>query len=109
MLTEQHLQPRVLVLSPRVFPLNGVCLKVFLALLGYPVRLLAERQRLHLGKVDEAAVSLGPLPELLNVDHPKAAAVDLFRVDGQSAIFDPAFHLVAVGAASSVHRQQELI
>ena len=82
MLAEQHLQPRVLVLAPWVFPLNGVCLEVFLALLDYPLRLLTKRQRLHLGKVDEAAVSLGPFPEFINVDHPKAAAVNLLRMDG---------------------------
>ena len=103
MLLEQHFQPCVFVRRPRVFPLERERLKIFLALFCYPCRFFAKRQWLHLGKVNERAVLLCPLPELIEVDDTEAVLIDTLCVNRKSTVLNPAFHLVAaacIGAAN---------
>ena len=107
MLLKQHFQPRVFIGCPWVFPLDGKCLKVLLALLGYPCRLLAQRQRLHFGKINERAVLFCPFPKLIEPNDTKTVLIDALCVNREAAVFNPAFQLVVptgIGAANGDYK-----
>ena len=96
MLLKEHLQAAVFVWGPWILSLQRERLKVLFALLRHPFRLLAQRQRLQLGEVDEASVLLRPRPELIQINYPPRAFVNSLGVHRQPTVPHPALHLVAV-------------
>ena len=89
--------------------MQGKRLIIFAALLGYPVRFLAQRQGLQLGKINEAPMLLCPFPEFLQIDHTEAARIHALGMDRHSTVFHPAFHLVAVRLAVICELAHQLV
>ena len=109
MLLKQHFQPRVFIGCPWVFPLDGKCLKVLLALLGYPCRLLAQRQRLHFGKINERAVLFCPFPKLIEPNDTKTVLIDALCVNREATVLNPAFQLIVPTGIAAANGDYKLI